>query len=659
MFGSIHRRVPSAVLALALLAIGLPGAVLAAEPPARLSGEALISFTPRYTQIECNPEGESVVSYEVTATHGSTAYGPYPGTFRETGRFTFGPQVGPLVSFGDFGTWHTGQVTSFQASFTIESTAGTVTGTKTLHPSLPSVAQCAVLDGDDTVGIFSEVTGELTYMSISATYVAQIHVPGGGSWQDRGRSSVSGYDQDVWPAMGRHYDHQNFNEGYTSTGPLEPIGPAFVELNPPAAVNPVGTQHTVTATALRADGEPAPNVIILFSVSGATETSGSCWTGAQGACDFTYTGPPMPGTDAISACADTNDNGAADATEPCGAATKTWVALPPASVTLSPAASVNPVGTQHTVTASVTNATGGSVSDASVLFTVNGSTTTSGSCTTDATGQCDYTYAGPQTPGADVIAGCADSNNSGATEAAEPCGAATKTWVALPPASVTLSPAASVNPVGTQHTVTASVTNATGGAVSDASVLFTVRGSSTTSGSCSTNAAGQCDFTYTGPVLSGADVIVACADTDNDGIAEIGEPCGEAIKAWILPASTPGQVTGGGYILDPADGEKVSFGFNAKGDSKGIKGNCTVVDAGPARNVKIKCLTVTSLVQTGTHATFFGQAEINGVITDYRIDVDDIGEPGKGRDTFTIVTGSGYSAAGVLDGGNIQVHRVN
>lgn len=84
-----------------------------------------------------------------------------------------------------------------------------------------------------------------------------------------------------------------------------------------------------------------------------------------------------------------------------------------------------------------------------------------------------------------------------------------------------------------------------------------------------------------------------------------------------------------------------------------------MVDAAPVRNVKIKCLSVTALVQSGTHATFFGRAEVDGVQTDYRIDVDDLGEPGRGRDTFKIVTGTGYSAAGILDGGNIQIHNAS
>ncbi len=60
--------------------------------------------------------------------------------------------------------------------------------------------------------------------------------------------------------------------------------------------------------------------------------------------------------------------------------------------------------------------------------------------------------------------------------------------------------------------------------------------------------------------------------------------------------------------------------------------------------------------QAGTHATFFGNATVNGVAT-YRIDVDDLAEPGAGRDTFKIQTANGYTVGGVLLRGNIQVHK--
>jgi hypothetical protein len=61
-------------------------------------------------------------------------------------------------------------------------------------------------------------------------------------------------------------------------------------------------------------------------------------------------------------------------------------------------------------------------------------------------------------------------------------------------------------------------------------------------------------------------------------------------------------------------------------------------------------------VETGTHATVFGDATVNGVDTTYRIDVDDNGDPGKGKDDFFITTGTGYSVGGVLTAGNILVH---
>jgi hypothetical protein len=114
------------------------------------------------------------------------------------------------------------------------------------------------------------------------------------------------------------------------------------------------------------------------------------------------------------------------------------------------------------------------------------------------------------------------------------------------------------------------------------------------------------------------------------------------------PLNTPGHATGGGQV--PAD---ASFGFAAKSDVNGMKGNCTVIDR--SAGAKVKCLDVTSYSQAGTHATFSGHATVNGVATTYRIDVDDAGEPGAGQDTFKIVAGT-YSAGGTLTEGNVQIH---
>ncbi|MDX6620321.1 MAG: hypothetical protein QOK36_2707 [Gaiellales bacterium] len=61
------------------------------------------------------------------------------------------------------------------------------------------------------------------------------------------------------------------------------------------------------------------------------------------------------------------------------------------------------------------------------------------------------------------------------------------------------------------------------------------------------------------------------------------------------------------------------------------------------------------LVESGTHATFFGNATVNGVATTCRIDIDDNGEPGRARDTFKIQTASGYTVGGIITNGPIQV----
>lgn len=133
-----------------------------------------------------------------------------------------------------------------------------------------------------------------------------------------------------------------------------------------------------------------------------------------------------------------------------------------------------------------------------------------------------------------------------------------------------------------------------------------------------------------------------------------GSGSGSAQESFIseAPASTSGHVSGGGLIHDAAKG-LVVFGFVAKSDGTSTSAKCNVLAFG----THVKCLNATVFVQTPTHATFLGDARVNGVMTTYRIDVDDLGEPGRNRDTFTIETGTGFTATGVLEAGNIQIHQ--
>ena len=117
------------------------------------------------------------------------------------------------------------------------------------------------------------------------------------------------------------------------------------------------------------------------------------------------------------------------------------------------------------------------------------------------------------------------------------------------------------------------------------------------------------------------------------------------------------KTTGGGSILHSATNPGITFGYNAQIQSNGtLQGRGVVIDH--RSNTRIKILNVVSLVIIGTHATFTGQCEVNGVTENYRIDVDDIDEPGILVDRFAIQTDTYPAQSSTLTGGNIQVRGV-
>jgi Mg-chelatase subunit ChlD len=226
------------------------------------------------------------------------------------------------------------------------------------------------------------------------------------------------------------------------------------------------------------------------------------------------------------------------------------------------------------------------------------------------------------------------------------------------PATLTLAPKTDTNTVDDTHCVTATVKDAFGNATPGITVRFTVSGAVNTSGAVVTNAAGQAQFCYTGPALPGMDAISAFADTNNNGTKDAGEPSDIASKTWVLPTSTAGcKVTYGGRIT-ALNGDKGTFGGNAKAD--GLQGEEEYQDHGPATNMNVHSIDVQAVTcnADGTSASIFGTATINGSGTfDYRIDVVDNGEPGAGSDTYRIRLSNGYdSGVKTLLGGNIQIH---
>jgi len=137
-----------------------------------------------------------------------------------------------------------------------------------------------------------------------------------------------------------------------------------------------------------------------------------------------------------------------------------------------------------------------------------------------------------------------------------------------------------------------------------------------------------------------ADVVIASAHAD------VG--CGQK-------ACDPSKefVTGGGWITGTPSGARANFAV-AGGKEPGW-GHLTYIDHGqPA--VRVKATAITGYTNLGgTMRRIEGTADMNGQSGTFMADVADNGEPGR-ADTFTLRLSNGYTASGMLDGGNIQLH---
>lgn len=108
---------------------------------------------------------------------------------------------------------------------------------------------------------------------------------------------------------------------------VTPGDPATLDLQPETATNVVDDEHCVTATVEDEFGNVTPGIIVEFSVAPTTfrtPSSGSDVTDAAGEAEFCYTSA-LPGSDVISAFADTNDDGVQNGDEPGDIAAKSWI----------------------------------------------------------------------------------------------------------------------------------------------------------------------------------------------------------------------------------------------------------------------------------------------------------------------------------------------
>ena len=66
---------------------------------------------------------------------------------------------------------------------------------------------------------------------------------------------------------------------------------------------------------------------------------------------------------------------------------------------------------------------------------------------------------------------------------------------------------------------------------------------------------------------------------------------------------------------------------------------------------------MTAYVVTGPSTRHIeGTADIDNMPGRYQVDVADNGEPGHDTDAFSLTLSTGYTASGLLGGGNIQLH---
>jgi uncharacterized repeat protein (TIGR01451 family) len=307
---------------------------------------------------------------------------------------------------------------------------------------------------------------------------------------------------------------------------------ANIEITPANATNAIGTNHTLTAHVRVNDGSgykdaPAGTAITFTIVSGPGGFVGpsNCSTlGATGSCTAVISSA-TPGTTTVRAGTDvtvrgftlhreTGDANAGDSAN----ATKAWAT---ARIEIAPSAT-NEIGKPHTFTVTLSKDTGTGAFVAApgehvtvALADTNGAThsTPTGTCTnnganTDANGQCTITFTS-NAAGKVTAHASSTLNINGAVVAVQTNGTAqnsadaVKTFV---DAKIQLTPPSAINPVSTNHVLTARVeVNAGSGSFGPApdgtKISFTIDsgpGSLTTANPCTTSGGtGSCTVTLT------------------------------------------------------------------------------------------------------------------------------------------------------------------
>lgn len=219
------------------------------------------------------------------------------------------------------------------------------------------------------------------------------------------------------------------------------------------------------------------------------------------------------------------------------------------------------------------------------------------------------------------------------------------------PASVTVAPASATGVAGKGVDLVATVRDAGGNAVPNATVVWASAG---VGGIVRAETLTHADGTAQATALSDSPGTQSVTATS-------GGASGSSTITWVGvslpgPPSTPGRASGGGWILDS---DKRTFGFFAE-FQVGASGPAGDLSFNDHAGTKVKAAGVEQLVVVGSGATITGPATVNGSAGfRYRLEVVD---NGSGRtDTFRLVVtsdadaGFRYESGGTLAGGNLTV----
>ena len=273
-------------------------------------------------------------------------------------------------------------------------------------------------------------------------------------------------------------------------------------LLPAAAANPLGALYTATAVATDAGGSALAGVTVLFTVASGPNAglTSQAVTNAVGVATFSYSGTTA-GTDTLSASITNASGGLIQSSS----VTALW--LPAVQLALSPPSATQAVGTPYNATLLATDASHQPVPGLTVTFQVASGPNAGRTAqqTTSANGQTLYSYTSA-TAGTDTLTASIGLQGGNALSATP----VTATWTSSSTSGLVLAPLSQSLPVGTAASLTATLLGGNQQPVANQTVTFTVTSGpdAGTTGQATTNAAGVAAFSFTGGT-QGSDLVQA------------------------------------------------------------------------------------------------------------------------------------------------------